>query len=67
MKEDIMVSTEAVTMRQGGRAGMDFMLTLGEVIRPIGSIWTKELPPPASPPTPCQRTSMKPTSSSRTR
>jgi ubiquinone/menaquinone biosynthesis C-methylase UbiE len=38
-----MVSTTAVTMRQGGRAGMDFMLTLGTATGKFGPAWTKQL------------------------
>ncbi len=38
-----MVSTDAVTMRQGGRAGMDFLLALTAVTRPLAPAWTKEL------------------------
>lgn len=37
------MSNQAATMRQGGRAAMDYMITLTQATKPLGAVWNKEL------------------------
>lgn len=37
------MTMQAATMRQGGRAAMDYMVTLTQAMRPLSAVWNREL------------------------